>query len=166
MYSDTTAAGTSSAAAATERQMAEVLAGALRIERVPVNGNFFTDLGADSLVMAQFCARVRKRDDLPTVSMKDVYRHPTIRSLAAAFPDAASSRAQADTPAAAKGATDSSTGIEELLAEVLATVLRTERVPVDADFFTDLGADSLVMAQFCARVRKRDDLPTVSMKDV
>ena len=29
--------------------------------------------------MAQFCARVRKRDDLPSVSMKDVYQHPTIQ---------------------------------------------------------------------------------------
>ena len=61
----------------------------LGVERVPVDGNFFDDLGADSLVMAQFCARVRKREDLPTVSMKDIYRHPTIQSLAAAFADAA-----------------------------------------------------------------------------
>ena len=46
--------------------------------------HFFDDLGADSLVMAHFCARVRKRADLPSVSMKDVYRHPTINALAAA----------------------------------------------------------------------------------
>ena len=37
------------------------------------------------MVMAQFCARVRKRDDLPSVSMKDVYQHPTISSLATAL---------------------------------------------------------------------------------
>ena len=49
---------------------------------VPVDSHFFDDLGADSLVMAQFCARVRKRPDLPSVSMKDVYQHPTISSLA------------------------------------------------------------------------------------
>ena len=48
-------------------------------------GDFFDDLGADSMVMAQFCARLRKRADLPKVSIKDVYRHSTIRSLAAAF---------------------------------------------------------------------------------
>jgi len=35
--------------------------------------------------MAKFCARVRKRGDLPPVSMQDIYRHPTIRSLAAAL---------------------------------------------------------------------------------
>lgn len=68
-----------------ETLLAEVLAGVLRTEQVPADGHFFTDLGADSLLMAHFCARVRKRDDLPTVSMKDVYRNPTIRGLAAAL---------------------------------------------------------------------------------
>src|SRR5256885_11783831 len=60
---------------------AELLAEVLRIDRVSVDSHFFDDLGADSLVMAHFCARVRKRGDLPAVSMKDVYAHPTIRSL-------------------------------------------------------------------------------------
>ncbi|WP_432042550.1 Pls/PosA family non-ribosomal peptide synthetase [Streptomyces cadmiisoli] len=78
---------THSATAGTESLLAEVLAGVLRVDRVPVEGHFFEDLGADSLLMAQFCARVRKRGDLPAVSMKDVYRHSTIRSLAAAFTD-------------------------------------------------------------------------------
>jgi non-ribosomal peptide synthetase-like protein len=32
--------------------------------------------------MARFCARVRKQPDLPTVSIQDVYAHPTARSLA------------------------------------------------------------------------------------
>ena len=62
-----------------------MLADIVRVERVSVDSHFFDDLGADSMVMAQFCARVRKRADLPSVSMKDVYRHPTIRSLAAAW---------------------------------------------------------------------------------
>lgn len=71
-----------------ERILAEVLAGVVHAERVPVDSHFFDDLGANSLVMAHFCARVRKRDDLPSVSIKDVYGHPTIRSLAAALTDA------------------------------------------------------------------------------
>ena len=50
-----------------------------------VDSHFFDDLGADSMVMAQFCARVRKRPDLPSVSIKDIYQHPTISSLAAAL---------------------------------------------------------------------------------
>src|SRR5437870_12040575 len=81
-----------------ESILAEVLAGVLRVDRVSVDSHFFEELGADSLVMAHFCARVRKRGDLPPVSMKDVYAHPTIRSLAEALADVA--RASAKPPAA------------------------------------------------------------------
>jgi non-ribosomal peptide synthetase-like protein len=137
---------------ATERILAEALADIMRVERVSVDGHFFDDLGADSLVMAHFCARVRKRSDLPSVSMKDIYRHPTIRRLATVLADAAP--APAESP------------LERMLAEVLADVRRVERVPVDSHFFDDLGADSLVMAHFCARVRQRAELPAVSMKDI
>ena len=69
--------------------LADVLADVVRVERVSVDSNFFDDLGADSMVMAQFCARVRKRPDLPSVSIKDVYQHRTIRSLATALGDPA-----------------------------------------------------------------------------
>src|SRR6266853_5518901 len=72
-----------------ERSLAEVLADVLRADRLSVDSHFFEELGADSLVMARFCARVRKRGDLPSVSMKDIYRHPTIRSLAAALAEVA-----------------------------------------------------------------------------
>ncbi len=71
-----------------ESAFAGLLAEVLHVERVSVESHFFDDLGADSLVMAQFCARVRKRGNLPTVSMRDIYRHPTIRSLAAGLADA------------------------------------------------------------------------------
>jgi non-ribosomal peptide synthetase-like protein len=74
----------SAATTGAESILAEVLAGVLHVDRVSVDSHFFEELGADSLVMAHFCARVRKRGDLPSVSMKDVYAHPTIRSLAAA----------------------------------------------------------------------------------
>src|SRR6266581_4448959 len=77
------------AAASLEGILAEVLAGVLRTDGVPLDSHFFDELGADSLVMAQFCARVRKHGGLPSVSMKDVYAHPTIRSLAAAVADRA-----------------------------------------------------------------------------
>src|SRR5205809_6405914 len=88
----------STAAPRAESILAEVLAGVLHVERVPVDSHFFEELGADSLVMAHFCARVRKRGDLPPVSMKDVYAHPTIRSLAEALADVA--HASAKPPAA------------------------------------------------------------------
>ncbi|MEU0965315.1 Pls/PosA family non-ribosomal peptide synthetase [Streptomyces sp. NPDC005917] len=71
--------------AETERRLARALADLLGAESVPLDGHFFTDLGANSLVMAQFCARIRKTADLPSPSMKDIYQHPTIHSLAAAL---------------------------------------------------------------------------------
>ncbi|MFC5996751.1 Pls/PosA family non-ribosomal peptide synthetase [Pseudonocardia hispaniensis] len=67
-----------------ERGFAEVLVQIMGTEQVSAESHFFDDLGADSMLMARFCARVRKRADLPSVSMPDIYQHPTIRSLAAA----------------------------------------------------------------------------------
>ena len=134
---------------ALERRLADLLASVVQKDDVPVAANFFHDLGADSLVMAQFCARVRKQPDLPKVSIKDIYQHPTISELAAALAPAEEASATAQ--------------LQDRLAEVLAGVLDGKQVAVDSHFFQDLGADSLVMAQFCARVRKQPDLPQVSI---
>src|SRR5215207_8922613 len=68
-----------------ESTLSEVLAQVLGVNDLSTESNFFDDLGADSMVMARFCARVRKLPDLPTVSMKDIYQHSTIRSLVAAL---------------------------------------------------------------------------------
>src|SRR6266849_2654369 len=92
-----------------ERTLAELLADVLRVDRLSVESHVFDDLGADSLVMAHFCARVRKRGDLPSVSMKDIYGHPTIRSLAAAVADVAPSSAKPSVAAAIEAATPTST---------------------------------------------------------
>jgi len=91
-----------------EAILAEVLADVVHAERVAVDSHFFDDLGADSLVMAHFCARVRKRADLPSVSMKDVYQHPTIASLAAALAPSSSTPVEPD-PASVETATPAST---------------------------------------------------------
>ncbi|WP_433556420.1 Pls/PosA family non-ribosomal peptide synthetase [Pseudonocardia xinjiangensis] len=167
-----------------EKLLADVLADIMKIGRVEPESNVFDDLGADSLVMAQFCARLRKRPDLPTVSMKDVYRHPTIRGLATVFavprgpaPTAMPAALPGPvapvgppvvprpTPAPRRQAAAPATAATALAA-VLAEAVGVERVSLDSHFFDDLGADSLVMARFCARLRKRPDLPSVSMKDV
>src|SRR5882672_3865850 len=105
-----------------ERTFAEVLAEVLRVDRVPVDSHFFDELGADSLVMAHFCARVRKRGNLPSVSMKDIYRHPTIRSLAAALADVAPSSARSSVAAAIEVATPTST-LEYVLCGALQLLL-------------------------------------------
>ena len=137
-----------------EGTFAEVLAEVMGVERVSVDSNFFDDLGADSMVMARFCARVRKRPELPAVSIKDIYQHRTIKSLATAL--------AGDAPVPG----DEPSPLEGTFAEVLAEVMGVERVSVDSNFFDDLGADSMVMARFCARVRKRPELPAVSIKDI
>ena len=43
---------------------------------------------------------------------------------------------------------------ERILARALAEVLKVERVSVEDHFFNDLGAHSLLMARFCARLRQ------------
>ncbi len=63
------------------RHLAEVIGA----ESVSADAHFFDDLGADSMTMARFCGRVRKEPDLPSISMRDVYRHPTLAALAAAM---------------------------------------------------------------------------------
>src|SRR5438552_4838824 len=92
-----------------ERILAEVLADVVHAERVSVDSHFFDDLGANSLVMAQFCARIRKRADLPSVSIKDVYLHPTIRSLATALAHTAPIPVESSVPASTEVATPTST---------------------------------------------------------
>jgi non-ribosomal peptide synthetase-like protein len=137
---------------ATERIFADVLADVVGRAQVSVEGHFFDDLGADSMVMARFCAKVRKRADLPSVSMPDIYRCPTIRALARALEEGAP--------------TSEIIFAEKAFGEVLADLIDVPQVAADSHFFDDLGADSMVMAQFCARVRKRPDLPSVSMQDI
>lgn len=56
--------------------------------------------------------------------------------------------------------------LEESLAQVLAEVMRLDRVGATAHFFDDLGSNSLLMARFCARVRERPGLGSPVMKDV
>ncbi|MFD0268086.1 Pls/PosA family non-ribosomal peptide synthetase [Streptomyces sp. NPDC127106] len=103
-----------------EESFARLLADVTHVHPVSVDADFFADLGADSLVMAHFCALVRKHPELPSVSMKDVYRNPTVSSLATAVApaapaapaisdafsaasDAAAATAAPDTPATAHG---------------------------------------------------------------
>ncbi|MDN5919977.1 MAG: AMP-binding protein, partial [Pseudonocardia sp.] len=139
-------------AARAETALAEVLADVLGLDRVPAEQHFFDDLGADSMVMARFCARARKHPGLPPVSMKDVYRFPSVRALAAALAD--------------DGSSPTERSLLEVLTEVLGSGAPGTAVTADQHFFDDLGADSMTMARFCARLRKRVDVPPVSMTDV
>ncbi|MCE0488164.1 Pls/PosA family non-ribosomal peptide synthetase [Ornithinimicrobium sediminis] len=66
----------------TERALAQALGEVLGMEDVSAAAHFFDDLGANSLLLAQFSARVRKATDLPPLAMQDLYQHPTVRQLA------------------------------------------------------------------------------------
>jgi non-ribosomal peptide synthetase-like protein len=111
-------------ATGTEAAFAEVLAGLLAVDEVPAEDHFFDDLGADSMVMAQFCARVRKKGDLPPVSMKEVYAHPTLRSLAEALTDEAEDAETETAPVTdAAPATDAGPAVQAAPAGALAYVL-------------------------------------------
>ena len=77
------------AASPLEAKLAAAWGEVMGIASVSVEDDFFHDLGANSLLMAHFCARVRKDAELPPVSMKDVYLNPTVRKLAAALADSA-----------------------------------------------------------------------------
>ena len=69
----------------TEKLLAEQLSAVLGLEAVSADSDFFADLGADSLLMAQFCGRLRKLPRLDAPSIRDVYRHPTVQLLASAL---------------------------------------------------------------------------------
>ncbi|MGY1761283.1 Pls/PosA family non-ribosomal peptide synthetase [Geodermatophilus sp. SYSU D00779] len=66
-----------------EEALADAVGSVLGLSEVSVTSNLFDDLGADSLLLARICARIREGGDLPTVSNRDLYQNPTVRELAA-----------------------------------------------------------------------------------
>jgi non-ribosomal peptide synthetase-like protein len=83
-------AGEGRAMTGPESVLAETLAETAGIGAIPVDSHFFDDLGLDSLMIAHFCARVRRQGKLPPISVRDCYQHPTIRSLAGSLPEGTS----------------------------------------------------------------------------
>jgi len=67
----------------TEREIAEVLARVLRIEAVSVEDHFFDNLGANSLLMTQFGAALRRHLPEVDLSIREFYSMPTVAKLAA-----------------------------------------------------------------------------------
>lgn len=122
--------GSARPAARIERDLAAVLAEVLGVPQVPVDAHFFADLGADSMLMARFCAKLRKRDDLPAVAMKDVYMNPTIRALAVACAPTSVSAAAPEPPMIMRAAPRGSVVVHRLRAttraqQVLAGLARS-----------------------------------------
>ncbi|WP_081746892.1 Pls/PosA family non-ribosomal peptide synthetase [Arthrobacter sp. H5] len=80
-----------------EHILASALAGVLGVEKVSTSAHFFNDLGANSLLMAHFSARVRREGCAP-VAMRDIYLNPTITKLAAAQQKPATAAASTPSP--------------------------------------------------------------------
>lgn len=86
---------------ALETDIAGVLARLLQLERVSVDDHFFDDLGANSLLMAQFGARLRSELGIADFSMREIYLYPSVRKLSAFLAAVVQKRAplRRDTPA-------------------------------------------------------------------
>lgn len=69
---------------ALEEKIEKVWAGLFEISEVSVDQDFFLDLGGFSLLAARMVTRLRSELDLDA-TVRDVYRYPTVRKLAAYF---------------------------------------------------------------------------------
>lgn len=80
-----------------ERQLCEVWKQVFHTETISCTDDFFTDLGGYSLLAAEVASLLRARHgcELP---IREVYRHPTIQSLASFLEQQASDRETSPTP--------------------------------------------------------------------
>ena len=65
-----------------EKDISAVLAEILQLDAVSAKDHFFDDLGANSLLMAQFSTRLRKKLGIVNLSMREMYLHPSVHQLA------------------------------------------------------------------------------------
>ncbi len=79
------AAGHAEPETALERLLCAALKASLSLDKVSIDGDFFKEYAAHSLLMARFCARIRQMSPLTQVAMRDIYAHTTVRRLAAAL---------------------------------------------------------------------------------
>ena len=71
-----------------ERLLCRAFQQTLGLKEVSIDGDFFNEYGAHSLLMARFCARIRQLSPATRVAMRDVYANPNIRRLARAIDSA------------------------------------------------------------------------------
>ena len=81
----------------TEAHLLKAAREALGLPVVPLDGDFFLDLGGNSLVAARFVSEVRKVPHLAGVAMQDVYAARSLRKLAGVLDERARENAAAGT---------------------------------------------------------------------
>lgn len=80
-----------------EAALAELLAQLLHVDRISANADFFDELGADSLVLAQFVTRISKQLKVRRVSLRKLYENPSIAALNKVLPEELVSAAEPKT---------------------------------------------------------------------
>ncbi|GER24155.1 peptide synthetase [Zafaria cholistanensis] len=90
------------AATPTEELLARCLGSVLGVEKVSTTAHFFNDLGANSLLMANFSAGLRKSGFTFPPAMRDIYQNPDIRRLAAVLDQRAGEESAEQVEAAAE----------------------------------------------------------------
>ncbi len=75
-------------ATATEKVLCQALSETLDLDEISIDGDFFTDYGGHSLLMARFCARVRTLAPSLAIAIRDVYSATTVRKLASSLDEA------------------------------------------------------------------------------
>jgi non-ribosomal peptide synthetase-like protein len=66
----------------TEQKLLEVWSALFRTSQISVDDDFFLDLGGHSLLAAHMVSELRRHERFTSLTMRDVYGHPTIASLA------------------------------------------------------------------------------------
>ncbi|MBU1209941.1 MAG: amino acid adenylation domain-containing protein [Alphaproteobacteria bacterium] len=95
---------------AREAELAMLLAEVLKLEQISVEADFFDNLGADSLKLAQFVTLIRKHTGIRRISMRQLYQHTTIAQLARVVDEAVAKAAEKSPPARGGAGTDSMPG--------------------------------------------------------
>ena len=122
----------------------------------------------DEAALAQETLIAKLRTVLPSYMVPSYYEHLAVLPLMAsdkadrkALPKPSSQRMNAGQHVIV----EPQTTMESVVAEVLADLLELDAVSTEADFFDDLGTDSLLIAMLGAAVRERLPDTDVSMRD-
>ncbi len=69
-----------------EEKLARIFAETLGLQTVSVEDDFFEDLGGHSLLAARLVSALRRDPCFSSVNLADIYRFPSVKALARAFP--------------------------------------------------------------------------------
>jgi len=86
-----------------EIQLAAVWSRLFSVPAVSINDDFFLELGGHSLLAARMVSELRRAPEFQGLSMADIYRHTTVKSLAAELEARAQSNSPRNPPPGSEG---------------------------------------------------------------